>query len=57
MSIIQSATEDGVVGAEAWRALKYRYDPETAITLEAWRGELFMYKDGGVGGKDYPMGK
>ena len=34
-SIIQSATQDGVVGAEAWRALKHRYDPETAITLEA----------------------
>ena len=37
-NIIQSATSDGVVGAEAWRALKSRYDPETAITLEAWRG-------------------
>merc|ERR1712051_1111028 len=44
MSIIQSATEDGVVGAEAWRALKSRYDPETAITLEAWRGELFKVR-------------
>ena len=40
-SIIQSATQSGIVGAEAWRALKSRYDPETAITLEAWRGELF----------------
>ena len=43
-NIIQSATEDGVVGAEAWRALKSRYDPETAITLEAWRGELFKVR-------------
>ena len=43
-NIIQSATADGVVGAEAWRALKSRYDPETAITLEAWRGELFKVK-------------
>ena len=43
-NIIQSATEDGVVGAEAWRALKARYDPETAITVEAWRGELFKVR-------------
>ena len=34
----------GVIGAEAWRALKSRYDPETAITLEAWRGELFKVR-------------
>ena len=33
-----------MVGAEAWRALKYRYDLETAITLEAWRGELFKVR-------------
>ena len=33
-----------MVGAEAWRALKARYDPETAITLEAWRGELFKVR-------------
>ena len=32
------------MGAEAWRALKARYDPETAITLEAWRGELFKVR-------------
>ena len=43
-SIIQSATEGGIVGAEAWRALKARYDPESAITLEAWRGELFKVR-------------
>ena len=24
--------------------LKHRYDPETAIKLEAWRGELFKVK-------------
>ena len=38
-NIIQGATAGGVVGSEAWRALKARYDPETAITLEAWRSE------------------
>ena len=43
-SIIQSATEEGVVCAEVWRALKSRYDPETAITVEAWRGELFKVR-------------
>ena len=35
-NIIQSATAEEVIGAEAWRALKARYDPESAITLEAW---------------------
>ena len=43
-NIIQSATADEVIGAEAWRALKARYDPESAITLEAWRGELFKVR-------------
>ena len=43
-NIIQGATAKGVIGAEAWRALKSRYDPETAITLEAWRGELFKVR-------------
>ena len=43
-NIAQGATAGGVVGSEAWRALKARFDPETAITLEAWRSELFKVR-------------
>ena len=43
-NIIQVAAQFNVVGSEAWRALKARYDPESVKTLETWRGDLFKVK-------------